>query len=76
MAAFEPISCGNAGAGSMRHFMAILLARESGMELLHTPYKGDSAAMQSVASGDMPRRSQPKPLRVHSMRQASFESWR
>ena len=37
----------------MRHFITILQARESGMELLHMPYKGGSAAMQSVAAGDI-----------------------
>jgi len=37
----------------MRHFITILPARESGMELLHMPYKGGSAAMQSVAAGDI-----------------------
>jgi tripartite-type tricarboxylate transporter receptor subunit TctC len=37
----------------MRHFITILQARESGMELLHMPYKGGWAAMQSVAAGDI-----------------------
>ncbi|MBC7939746.1 MAG: twin-arginine translocation pathway signal protein, partial [Chitinophagaceae bacterium] len=35
-----PAACGNAGAGSMPHFMAILAARELGVALSHVPYRG------------------------------------
>jgi len=44
-------SCGNAGAGSMPHFMALLLARELGVELTHVPFRGGKDAMQAVAAG-------------------------
>jgi tripartite-type tricarboxylate transporter receptor subunit TctC len=46
-------ACGNAGAGSMPHFMALLFARDAGAELLHVPFKGGSAAMQAVAAGQI-----------------------
>jgi tripartite-type tricarboxylate transporter receptor subunit TctC len=45
--------CGNAGAGSMPHFMAILFGREAGIDLDHIPFRGGSAAMQAVAAGDL-----------------------
>lgn len=45
--------CGNAGAGSMPHLMALLLGRELGIELAHVPYRGGSAAMQAAAAGEL-----------------------
>lgn len=48
-----PAACGNAGAGSMPHFMAILAAREIGVELSHVPYRGGLPAMQGAASGEV-----------------------
>lgn len=48
------VACGNAGAGSMPHFMAMLYARESGSPLTHVPYRGGSAAMQAVAASEVP----------------------
>jgi tripartite-type tricarboxylate transporter receptor subunit TctC len=45
--------CGNAGAGSQPHFMAVLLAREAGIDLAHIPYRGGSAAMQAAAGGEV-----------------------
>jgi tripartite-type tricarboxylate transporter receptor subunit TctC len=45
--------CGNAGAGSFPHFMALLLARDAKVELTHVPYRGGLAAMQAVAGGQV-----------------------
>jgi len=45
--------CGNAGAGSLPHFMGMLLAREARFELAHIPYRGGSAAMQAAAAGEV-----------------------
>ena len=45
--------CGNAGAGSLPHFMAMLMAREAGTALAHIPYRGGSAAMQAAAAGEV-----------------------
>ena len=45
--------CGNAGAGSFPHFMALLLARETGIALSHVPYRGGSAAMLALAGGQI-----------------------
>jgi tripartite-type tricarboxylate transporter receptor subunit TctC len=51
----NPVSaqCANAGAGSMPHFMAMLLARDSGIEFTHVPYRGGLLAMQDVAAGQV-----------------------
>jgi tripartite-type tricarboxylate transporter receptor subunit TctC len=45
--------CGNAGAGSLPHFMATLLARELNVELAHIPYRGGGAAIQAAAAGEV-----------------------
>ena len=46
-------NCGNAGAGSFPHFLALLVARETGMALNHVPYRGGSAAMLALAGGQV-----------------------
>jgi tripartite-type tricarboxylate transporter receptor subunit TctC len=46
-------ACGNAGAGSMPHFMAVMMARALGLDLNHVPYRGGSAAMRAVAAGEV-----------------------
>lgn len=45
--------CGNAGAGSMPHFMALLLEREARVDLTHVPYRGGNVAMQAAAAGEL-----------------------
>jgi tripartite-type tricarboxylate transporter receptor subunit TctC len=45
--------CGNPGAGSMPHLMALMLAREIGIEMTHVPYRGGNVAMQAVAGGEV-----------------------
>jgi tripartite-type tricarboxylate transporter receptor subunit TctC len=45
--------CGNAGAGSMPHLMALLMARDLNIELAHIPYRGGYAAMQAAAAGEV-----------------------
>lgn len=45
--------CGNAGAGSMPHLLALLLGRETGLDLSHMPYRSGSAAAQAVAGGEL-----------------------
>ena len=45
--------CGNAGAGSFPHFMALLLAREARVDLTHVPYRGGLASMQAVVAGQV-----------------------
>ncbi len=48
-----PATCGNPGAGSMPHFMAILAGREIGVELSHVPYRGGLLAMQAAAASEV-----------------------
>ena len=45
--------CGNPGAGSLPHFMAVILAREGRVELTHVPYRGGLMAMQDAAAGQV-----------------------
>lgn len=46
-------SCGNAGAGSFPHFMALLMARDTGVALTHVPFRGGGPAMLAVAGGQV-----------------------
>lgn len=45
--------CGNAGAGSLPHFMAMLMAHDAGIALGHIPYRSGTAAMQAAAAGEV-----------------------
>lgn len=47
-----PASCGHAGAGSMPHFMTLMMARELGITLNPIPYRGGQASMQGAAAGE------------------------
>lgn len=44
----------NSGAGSLPHFYGVLVSRESGIELLHVPYKGSAAYVGELISGQVP----------------------
>ena len=46
-------SCGNAGAGSFPHFMAVLMARDTGLPFTHVPFRGGSPAMLALAGGQV-----------------------
>lgn len=42
------------GAGTLPHFLGLLLAKEAGVELTHVAYKGTSAYMNDLISGQVP----------------------
>lgn len=42
------------GAGSLPHMLGLLLARESGVELTHVPYKGTAAYINELIGGQVP----------------------
>lgn len=46
-------SCGNPGAGSLPHFIAVLMAREAGVDLKHIAYRGTGPATQDVIAGQV-----------------------
>ncbi|TNF54387.1 MAG: tripartite tricarboxylate transporter substrate binding protein [Burkholderiales bacterium] len=48
------VSYGSAGIGSTHHMAVELLARMSRTQLLHVPYRGDSASLGALLSGDIP----------------------
>ena len=47
------VSFGSAGVGSTHHLAGELLARQSRSPLLHVPYRGDSASVTGLLSGDV-----------------------
>ncbi len=48
------IAYGTAGIGSTHHLAGELLARMSGVPLLHVPYRGDAASLTALLAGDVP----------------------
>jgi tripartite-type tricarboxylate transporter receptor subunit TctC len=48
------ISYGTAGVGSTHHLVGELLAKMAGVQMLHVPYRGDSASLTSLLAGDIP----------------------
>lgn len=45
--------CGNPGAGSFPHFMAMLMARDANLGLAYVPYRGGLLAVQAVLAGQL-----------------------
>lgn len=45
---------GTPGAGLTPHFIGMMLAHETGLGLLHVPYKGTAAALQDVMGNQIP----------------------
>ena len=43
----------SAAAGSVPHFLGVMLARAAGIELTHVPYKGTAPALQALAAGEI-----------------------
>ncbi|WP_439606980.1 tripartite tricarboxylate transporter substrate binding protein [Hydrogenophaga sp.] len=48
------IAYGTAGIGSTHHLAGELLAKMAGVQMLHVPYRGDSASLTALLSGDVP----------------------
>lgn len=48
------VAYGTAGIGSTHHLAGELLASMSKAQLLHVPYRGDSASLSALLSGDIP----------------------
>jgi tripartite-type tricarboxylate transporter receptor subunit TctC len=49
----DEASCGNPGAGSLPHFIAVLMAREARVDLKHIAYRGTGPATQDVLAGQI-----------------------
>ncbi|QHE77444.1 Bug family tripartite tricarboxylate transporter substrate binding protein [Hydrogenophaga sp. PBL-H3] len=48
------VAYGTAGIGSTHHLAGELLAKMAGVQMLHVPYRGDSASLTALLSGDVP----------------------
>lgn len=55
----DKASYGSPGAGTPPHFMAALLAKESGVDLRHIPYRGSAPGIQDMLGGQLPAMSSP-----------------
>ncbi|MDB5822396.1 MAG: Tripartite tricarboxylate transporter family receptor [Herminiimonas sp.] len=49
----EAITYGTAGIGSTHHLAGELLAKMAGINMLHVPYRGDTASMTALLSNDV-----------------------
>lgn len=58
------IGIASAGNGTLNHLIGEMLQRAGGIELLHVPYKGASAAATDVASGQVPLSVQSVPSSI------------
>jgi tripartite-type tricarboxylate transporter receptor subunit TctC len=47
-------SYGTPGAGTLPHFFAVQFGRETGLDLRHVPYRGASAAVNELLTGQIP----------------------
>ena len=43
----------SAAAGSLPHYAGVMLARATGLEMTHVPYKGTAPALQALAGGEV-----------------------
>jgi tripartite-type tricarboxylate transporter receptor subunit TctC len=50
----DKVGYGTAGIGSTHHLAGELLASMSKTQLLHVPYRGDSASLTALLAGDIP----------------------
>ena len=50
----DKVAYGTAGIGSTHHLAGELLSSMSKAQLLHVPYRGDSAALTALLAGDIP----------------------
>jgi tripartite-type tricarboxylate transporter receptor subunit TctC len=48
------LSIGNLGIGSSAHIFGVLLAQQTGLDLVHVPYKGGADAANDLYSGRLP----------------------
>ena len=49
----QKATCGNPGAGSFPHFIAVLFEREGGAKLQHVPYRGTGPAVVDLIGGQI-----------------------
>ena len=47
------INIGSAGNGTLNHLIGEMLSKETGIELVHVPYKGAAAAVTDLAAGQV-----------------------
>lgn len=56
----EKANYGHGGAGSMPHFIGVLIEKASGVRLTHAPYKGTQAAIADMMGGQIAAATGPE----------------
>jgi tripartite-type tricarboxylate transporter receptor subunit TctC len=50
----QPLSYASAGQGSLSHLAMVLFLKQTGLDLVHVPYKGNAPALEDVVGGHVP----------------------
>ncbi len=67
------LSYASAGNGTLNHLIGEMLQRATGIELLHVPYKGASAAVTDVVGGQVPLSIQSLPSSVSFIKSGKLQ---
>ncbi len=69
----DQLSMATAGVGTSTHMAAALFLHQTGVRMLHVPYKGNAAAMPDVVGGRVQRNLRRcEHLRARSSKRASY----
>lgn len=67
-AAPAPLQYGSPGVGTVNHLAGEYLANETGVKLLHVPYKGNGPAMSDLLGGHIPMMFVPIPVALGNIK--------
>jgi tripartite-type tricarboxylate transporter receptor subunit TctC len=67
-AAPAPLQYGSPGVGTVNHLAGEYLANETGVKLLHVPYKGNGPAMGDLLGGHIPMMFVPIPVALGNVK--------
>jgi tripartite-type tricarboxylate transporter receptor subunit TctC len=69
------IAIASAGNGTLNHLIGEMLQKAAGIELMHVPYKGASAAVTDLVGGQVQLSVQSLPSSISFIKSASSRCW-
>src|SRR6185437_16656333 len=73
-AASAPLQYGSPGVGTVNHLAAEYLASETGIKLLHVPYKGNGPAISDLLGGHIPMMFLPIPVALGNVKAGTLRA--